>query len=39
MMHQVIVIIGMRVARIPYLQGLVNDLLVLHIFSCVWNWW
>jgi hypothetical protein len=32
MMHQVIVIIGMRVARIPYLQGLVNDLLVLHMF-------
>ena len=32
MMHLVIVVVGVRVTRIPHLQGLVNDLLVLHMF-------
>jgi hypothetical protein len=32
MMHLVIVVVGVRVTRIPHLQGLVNNLLVLHTF-------
>ncbi len=32
MMHLVIIVVGVRVTRIPHLQGLVNDLLVLHMF-------
>jgi hypothetical protein len=32
MMHLLIVVVGMRVTKIPHLQGLVNNLLVLHMF-------
>jgi hypothetical protein len=32
MMHLVILVVGVKVTRIPHLHGLVNDLLVLYMF-------